>query len=211
MTAPRRRPATKIGSPPDEPRRPYRAAPLRPALGVVLAAAVLLALRVFFNRDGSPLPAEFPPGTPPAVGAEAAGAGETYVRVERVVDGDTLIIEGGIRVRLIGVDTPESAIPDTPPEPLGPEAAEFTRRFVESAGRRLRLSYDREPYDRHGRRLAWAWHGETLLNEEIVRAGFSRAVTVHPYSEHMKDRLRAVEREAKRGKLGIWEQGSPSR
>jgi micrococcal nuclease len=183
-------------------------------LTLLLAILLIVAMRTWPRRDAGSSPASGPPGGAPGSSVPHSSvppAAETLVRVERVVDGDTLVIEGGVRVRLIGVDTPESAIPDVPPEPLGPEASEFTRRFVASARNRLRLTFDREPYDRHGRRLAWAWNGDTLLNEELVRAGFSRAVTVHPYSEPMKDRLRAVEREAKRSKLGIWNRNTVGR
>ena len=205
MTAPRRsRPPKSEGPPPDEPRRPYRAVPVRPALGVVLAVIALVTLRVLTDRDARRVPPDSPSAT-------ARPAAESEVRVERVVDGDTLLVEGGLRVRLLGVDTPESAIPNVPPEPLGKEASEFTRRFVEAAGGRLRLTFDREPYDRHGRRLAWAWNGETLLNEELVRTGLSPAVTSHPYSAGMKDRLRTAERHAKRLRIGLWaDESSPS-
>src|SRR5437667_7591164 len=53
------------------------------------------------------------------------------VLVQRVVDGDTLVISGGDRVRLIGVDTPETHHPTKPPQPFGQEAFAFTRRMAE--------------------------------------------------------------------------------
>lgn len=51
--------------------------------------------------------------------------------VERVIDGDTLLMAGGYRVRLIGVDAPETKHPSLPPEPWGAEACEFARKLVE--------------------------------------------------------------------------------
>jgi micrococcal nuclease len=57
-----------------------------------------------------------------------------------VVDGDTLMLGTGERVRLIGVDTPETKRPNTPVEYFGKEASAFTKRLAE--GKRIRLEYD---------------------------------------------------------------------
>jgi len=76
-------------------------------------------------------------------------------RVERVVDGDTLLLAGGTRIRLLGVDTPETKHPDRPPEPLGFEAAAFTRSHVEN--RYVKLRFDRERRDRYRRVLAYVY------------------------------------------------------
>jgi len=126
-------------------------------------------------------------------------------RVQRVVDGDTLLLEGGTRVRLIGVDTPETKHPHRPVEPLGVEAAKFTRRHVQ--GRRVTLRFDRERRDRYRRVLAYVYAGDWFLNEELIRAGYSRAVTRFPYSSRMKKRFRAAEAEAREARRGIWAAG----
>ena len=78
--------------------------------------------------------------------------------VKRVVDGDTLLFGTSERVRLIGVDTPETKHPNKPVENFGKEASAFTRRMVE--GKRVRLEYDpsnaaRGHEDRYGRTLAF--------------------------------------------------------
>lgn len=70
----------------------------------------------------------------------ADDAEEPFRRVERVIDGDTLVLEGGERVRLIGVDTPETVHPQKPVEYFGKEASKFTRGMVE--GKRARLEYE---------------------------------------------------------------------
>ena len=67
--------------------------------------------------------------------------------VERVVDGDTLVLASGERVRLIGVDTPETQHPKKPVERFGKDASEFTRHMVE--GKRVRLEL--EPCQRGNR------------------------------------------------------------
>ncbi len=87
--------------------------------------------------------------------ADADDAEEPFRRVERVIDGDTLVLEGGERVRLIGVDTPETVHPQKPVEYFGKEASKFTRGMVE--GKRVRLEYDEGTgrNDRYGRTLAY--------------------------------------------------------
>jgi len=123
-------------------------------------------------------------------------------RVRRVIDGDTLLLEDGTRVRLLGVDTPETKHPSQPAEPLGRQAAAFTRRHVE--GRRVRLRFDRERRDRYRRVLAYVYRGEWFLNEELIRAGFSRAETGFPYSRRMKQRFLKAEAEAREAERGLW-------
>jgi micrococcal nuclease len=71
--------------------------------------------------------------------------------VTRVVDGDPVILEGIGRARLIGVDTPETVHPQKQVEFIGKEASEFTRSCLE--GRRVRVEYDWQRQDRHGRAL----------------------------------------------------------
>jgi len=124
------------------------------------------------------------------------------VTVERAVDGDTLLLEGGERVRLLGVDTPETKAPDRPVEPLGLEASEFTRRCTE--GKQVRLEFDRERRDRYRRILAYVYVGDLFLNEELIRAGFGRALLQYPYRQSMKNRFRDAEEEARAARRGIW-------
>src|SRR5260221_8295539 len=76
-------------------------------------------------------------------------------RVQRAVDGDTLLLDDRTRVRLLGVDTPETKRPDWPVESFGPEAHEFTRAHVE--GRQVRLEFDKERHDKYGRVLAYVY------------------------------------------------------
>lgn len=128
--------------------------------------------------------------------------GEGMYRVERVVDGDTLLLSIRERVRLLGIDTPETKKEGVPVQPWGPEATEFTERFI--AGRPVRLTFDRERVDQFGRLLAYVWQDGRLLNEELLRAGLARAEFGFHYSPAMKTRFRRAQDEARRERLGIW-------
>jgi micrococcal nuclease len=156
----------------------------------------LLALALWQFRDGN--------RAPPAPHAPGAVA-----MVQRAVDGDTLLLADHTRVRLLGVDTPETKRPEAPVEPWGPEAHEFTRAHVE--GREVRLEFDKERYDKYDRVLAYVYLDDWFLNEELIRAGMGRAITNHPYSEAMKRRFRTAEREARENRRGIWSQASGGR
>jgi micrococcal nuclease len=142
---------------------------------------------------------------PPDVVVHEPGA---IVRVQRAIDGDTLLMDDRTRVRLLGVDTPETKKPDWPVEPFGPEAHEFTSAHVE--GRHVRLEFDKERHDKYGRVLAYVYRDGWFLNEELIRAGLGRAITNHPYSETMKRRFRAAQREAQRDGRGIWSVDCPA-
>jgi len=127
---------------------------------------------------------------------------DTYA-VDRVVDGDTLLLANGAWVRLIGVDTPETVRPEHPVEPFGPEATEFTRRLIRDAGWRVRLEFDGPRKDRFDRFLAVVWVDGRMLNEELLRAGLARPRTEFRFSPPLKARLRAAAEEAEEARRGI--------
>lgn len=136
--------------------------------------------------------------------AESETANSTTLRlVERVIDGDTLVLEGGERVRLIGVDTPETVHPQKPVERFGKEASEFTRGMVE--GERVRLEYEQgmPTEDRYGRTLGYVYLEDgTLLNLEIIERGYGHAYTRFPFSK--MEGFRAAERHAREVERGLW-------
>jgi micrococcal nuclease len=148
------------------------------------------------------------PGTAPA-----AVSGSRAVR--RVTDGDTLVLEDGEKVRLIGIDTPEL---HDPSRNAGSEArAGLSARLVDDysvrarefltetlRGRRVRLEYDRERTDRFGRTLAYAYREPDglFLNAEMVKQGYAFAYTRFPFGHSAEFRL--YEREAKEARRGVW-------
>jgi micrococcal nuclease len=137
--------------------------------------------------------------------AASAAPGER-VRVLRAVDGDTLeiAIDGRKdKVRLIGVDTPESVHPRRPVEFYGKEAAAFTRRLV--AGRVVLLEGDADGLDRdrYGRLLRYVYLEDgTLVNAEIIKQGYGHAYVKFPFTR--MEEFRVYERQARERGLGLW-------
>ena len=127
--------------------------------------------------------------------------------VDRVVDGDTvdMIIDGvEERVRLIGIDTPETKKENTPIECFGLEATAFTQSLL-SAGTELYLERDVEARDVYGRLLAYAYLVESavFVNLEIVRQGYAQPLTIPPNVAHSAEFVEAA-RAAERADLGLW-------
>lgn len=124
------------------------------------------------------------------------------VQVERVIDGDTLLIAGNRRVRLLGVNTPETKHPTLPPQPFGMEATQFTTALVEN--RIVRLQFDIERFDDYQRLLAFVYVDEVCLNLELVLAGLATAETQYPFRSDMKKKFIAAEKRAQAARIGIW-------
>ncbi|MEX0937665.1 MAG: thermonuclease family protein [Pirellulales bacterium] len=166
--------------------RRYRRRPTV-STAVVLLIVLLAILRAWQEAQQAPAP---------------AALSEGMHTVERVVDGDTLLLTNKARVRLQGVDTPETVQPNHPVEPWGPESSDFTREFIGDGS--VRLRFDLERKDRYGRFLAYVYKGERMLNEELLRAGLARARLEYRYSDTMKRRFREAEQEARDARRGIW-------
>lgn len=139
---------------------------------------------------------------PPA----SAGRSRREAVVAKVIDGDTLEISGGERVRLIGVDTPETRHPRKPQQYFGKQATYFTRRMAE--GRKVVLEVDpansrRGHRDRYGRTLAYVYLPDgRLLNREIIAQGYGFAYTRFPFAR--MEAFRAAQLEARGAKRGLW-------
>ena len=163
---------------------------------VVVGALVLLAvvdrLGVFGRRDEP----------------DQAKYHEKSFRVVRVVDGDTLDVgcpdgdRKSTRIRLWGVDTPETVKPDTPPQHFGPEATAFVKSLADGKTVRLEL----EPHDtrdKYGRVLAYVILPDgRMLNRVLVAEGYAYA---DPRYEHRCRRaFRQLQDRARRRRAGLW-------
>jgi endonuclease YncB( thermonuclease family) len=126
-------------------------------------------------------------------------------KVQRVSDGDTFVavVKGRReRVRVIGVDTPESVDPSRPDEPYGEEASEFAKHHLD--GETVRLAGDAEPRDRYGRLLAYVWLRDgTFWNALLVAEGYAQQLTIPPNVTYAA-LFRRLVAEARRNDRGLW-------
>lgn len=134
-----------------------------------------------------------------------------YAKVKRVIDGDTIELADGRKVRYIGIDTPEVRkhvgdrwIED--PQPFGREASAFNRRLVE--GKTVRLAYDVQTHDRYGRWLAYVYvedadKNEIFVNAELLKQGMAQTLTIPPNVKYA-DSFRGYVRQARQAKRGLW-------
>lgn len=140
-----------------------------------------------------------------------AASGDEVGTVLRVVDGDTLQVRVAGRaekVRLIGVDTPESVDPRRPVQYFGKEAAEFTRSLASGRTVTLRGEEGAPGRDKYNRLLRYVFLPDgRLLNAEIIRLGFGHAYLKYPFSR--MEEFRAHERRARVQGLGLWAAGAP--
>lgn len=140
--------------------------------------------------------------------------------VEKVIDGDTLRLKGGERVRLIGIDTPESrenekARRDSKRSQtdlstiiqLGKQSYRKLKDMIE--GKDVRLEFDVTERDKYGRLLAYVYlkadqGREIFVNAELVKLGYAMPMTIAPNVKHA-DLFRDLYREARKGRRGLWQ------
>lgn len=127
--------------------------------------------------------------------------------VEYVIDGDTvdLIIDGQeVRVRLIGIDTPETKARDTPVQCFGEEASEALRGLL-PIGSSVRIERDDEPRDRFGRLLLYLYRtdDDLFINRWMVENGFASAVSYRP-NISFEAEFAVLEAEAQSAGRGLW-------
>ncbi|MGE5308580.1 MAG: thermonuclease family protein [Deltaproteobacteria bacterium] len=181
---------------------------------VLLVLIAALAAGTFYSCQGG-----MTPGSGQAIVSIPFGRSYNYddVLVSRAVDGDTLKLENGERVRLIGIDTPElhesaklyrdsrrTGQDAATIRRMGGRAAGFTRRLVE--GKRVRLEFDVEKRDKYGRLLAYVFLKDgTFVNAEIIKQGFGSPYTFPPNVRYA-ERFKGLYDEARQDHRGLWQE-----
>jgi micrococcal nuclease len=127
--------------------------------------------------------------------------------VERVVDGDTVVLDlrgGAEKVRLIGIDTPETVKPNTPVQCYGPEASAHLHNLL-PAGTRVLVKRDVEARDHFGRLLLYVWRKADgrFVNLEIAAGGFGRPLSIAPNTAH-EAQFAAAAAQARAAGRGLW-------
>jgi len=132
-------------------------------------------------------------------------------RIARVIDGDTVDVEFVVdgrsvtdRVRLIGIDTPETKKPNTPVECFGPEASARIEQLVPE-GTEVRVVLDREERDDYGRVLAYVYRSadDLFVNRQLLAEGMARVLSIRP-NVSLATELQAAEADARRALRGLW-------
>jgi micrococcal nuclease len=138
-----------------------------------------------------------------------AGTGDPTVEgtftVRRVVDGDTIIISTGQRVRYIGINSPETSDPREDVACFGKEARTENKKLVE--GKKVRLEKDVSTTDSFGRLLRYVYlkngKKEVLVNEKLVREGYARASSFPPDLKY-QEKLEFAQKFALARQDGLW-------
>lgn len=121
-------------------------------------------------------------------------------QVVKIMDGDTIELATGERIRYLGINTPER-------EQGGyDEAKSLNQRLVK--GKTVQLEFDVESQDQYGRTLAYVWVDDLLVNQEILKQGWATTLFIAPNGRY-KTQFQAAEESARQAKRGIW-QGSAS-
>lgn len=155
----------------------------------IISLAILLSLAFWMTACGT---------------KPAAVAGRERVKVERIVDGDTLEVTmkgKKEKVRLIGVDTPETKKPNTPVMFYGKEASAFTKKRLEKET--VELEFDVDKKDQYDRFLVYVWIGEELFNRTLVQEGYARIATYPPNVKYV-DAFKQDQETARNKKKGLW-------
>lgn len=126
--------------------------------------------------------------------------GPTSAVVANVVDGDTIDLDSGERVRYLMVDTPELSSDDC----YADEALELNRQLV--LGQEVSLYYDVECEDRFGRLLAYVYVGANEINTVMVERGYACQLHIPPNGEARRDEFVGLETRARNEQRGMWGQ-----
>ncbi|HOP85510.1 MAG TPA: thermonuclease family protein [Syntrophorhabdaceae bacterium] len=123
--------------------------------------------------------------------------------VTKVIDGDTIQLETGEIVRYIGIDAPELYVKNGGSEFYAKEAARYNKKLVFL--KKVRLEFDVEKKDQHGRLLAYVFVKNTFVNGELVKLGYAKAL-IKPPNIKYKDMLLTYQKKAMDEERGLWQE-----
>jgi endonuclease YncB( thermonuclease family) len=124
------------------------------------------------------------------------------IKVARVIDGDTIELINGDRLRYVGVDTPEEFDSRKPVQCYAKEAADKNREMVE--GKEIKIYKDQTQFDKYGRWLGFVYLDDgTFVNLSLVQQGFAFS---YPYSPDTSksEQFNQAQASAKAANLGLW-------
>lgn len=172
---------------------------------IYILALILAILQLIFYKD-NPLPIALTnPTDIPTSNITITPYAKQKVKVIRVIDGDTIEIEGNIKIRYIGINTPE-IYHDTTGKKTGEqcfanESYLENKRLVE--GKTITIVKDISDTDKYGRLLRYVYIDDIFVNDYLIKNGFAKLMTIKPdikYNLQFKD----TQIKAKENNLGIW-------
>jgi micrococcal nuclease len=162
-----------------------------------LILKVILLLIAFLGQSTTAL--DVSKTTPPDIQVNSTS---TMILVKRVVDGDTIELSDGNKVRYIGMNTPETVDPRRGVQCFGKKAKQYNQDLVE--GKLVRLEKDVSDTDRYHRLLRYVYLSDgTMVNEKLVADGYARVYTYPPDVKFNSLFLKA-EQSARKANLGLW-------
>ena len=179
---------------------------------IYVLVLILAVLQLFFKPDQLPKISLVPTCTGQACLIPTITNYEKQkTKVIRIIDGDTIEIEGNVKVRYIGVNTPELHDPKNPVECFGQAAADKNKRLVE--GKEIFIQKDVSETDKYKRLLRYVWvedpstsSGQVIfINDYLVRQGFAQVSTFPPDVRYVSQFLEA-QKEAQKNNRGLWKE-----
>lgn len=169
---------------------------------VLAAPAASAGIYRWQDSSGNTYYGDTPPAAAHKLQRLSPTAYDSYGQVATVLDGDTLVLTDGRRVRLLGIDAPEVAHHNLPGEPLGEEARLFLKAHAE--GKQVQLRYDLQHEDRYHRVLAHVFLDDAQnLNALLLHKGLAYARFEWPNLQNA-DRYYDIESMARSQSRGIW-------
>lgn len=169
------------------------------AITTILTAAILAAVSLLYGRI-------------PTFNLEAPAITPGFYRVTHITDGDTFEVDmagATEKIRMIGVDTPETKKPNSPVQCYGPEASEFTKRTLTGKSVRLEADPTNDNRDRYGRLLRYVYLQDgSLYQEQLISQGYSFAYTVFQFQK--AESFTKLQHQSQQAKIGLWAQCQPS-
>lgn len=132
---------------------------------------------------------------------EADKFGREFVLVDRVVDGDTIELSDGRKVRYIGIDTPETKDPRKEVQCFGEEASAYNQDLVE--GKVVAIEADVADKDQYDRLLRYVWLEDEMINKKLVAEGYAYASSYPPNVKY-QTQFKLAQQQAREQNLGLW-------
>ncbi|HEX5063807.1 MAG TPA: thermonuclease family protein [Kofleriaceae bacterium] len=140
-----------------------------------------------------------------ASGCGGSPCGDTEGKVTRVIDGDTIELESGVKIRYLMVDTPETT--GSVDDCYGPNALQYNTDLV--LNKTVQLSFDEQCTDRYGRTLAYVTVDGQEVNSLLVRNGFACVLYIPPNGQSRVEEFNALQLDAKTARRGLWSACNP--